>query len=129
MKEGSLFYHLDKVSCYLEFNCFPLDFKDGPEQTMLLDKSDISKSMVGERPRTATEKYANILRDNLKGIKLITNEKDRWHILSKELSQKQELIHRMLKEYDEKTDGLKMVGTEIIELRKQLRLLLSENQL
>ena len=50
----------------------------------------ISRSMVGERPRTATEKYAQILRDNLKGIKLITNEKDRWHILSKELSQKQE---------------------------------------
>lgn len=85
--------------------------------------------MVGERPRTATQRYAQILRDNLKGIKLITNEKDRWHVLSKELSQKQELIHRMLKEYDEKTENLKMIGDEIVELRKQLRLLLSENTL
>ena len=35
-------------------------------------------------------------------------DKDKWDILSKELSQKQELIHRMMKEVDEKTESLKL---------------------
>lgn len=56
-------------------------------------------------------------------------EKEKWDILSKELSQKQELIHRMMKEVDDKTESLKLTGAEIIELRKQIKLLQNENQI
>jgi hypothetical protein len=54
-------------------------------------------------------------------------DKEKWDILSKELSQKQELIHRMMKEVDDKSEALKLTGSEIIELRKQIKLLQSEN--
>ncbi len=35
-------------------------------------------------------------------------DKEKWDVLSKELLQKQELIHRMMKEVDEKTESLKL---------------------
>ena len=56
-------------------------------------------------------------------------EKEKWEVLSKELSQKQELIHRMMKEYEDKVSSLKVTGNEIIELRKQIKLLQSENEI
>jgi hypothetical protein len=40
--------------------------------------------------------------------KLGNNEK--WTFLSKELSQKQEIVHRMIKEIDDKTESLKVTG-------------------
>jgi hypothetical protein len=72
----------------------------------------------------------NIVKSTLDNYTLnLSNVPDRekWDILSKELSQKQELIHRMMKEVDEKSDALKLTGSEIIELRKQIKLLQSEN--
>jgi hypothetical protein len=48
-------------------------------------------------------------------------------LLSKELSQKQELIHRLLREYDEKTENLNIVGDEIVELRRELKLTQNES--
>lgn len=54
-------------------------------------------------------------------------DKEKWDILSKELSQKQELIHRMMMEVDDKKESLKKTGEEIIELRKKVRLLQNEN--
>lgn len=45
------------------------------------------------------------------------NNEDRWQFLSKELSQKQELIHRIGKDINGKSDDLKVKGTEILELR------------
>jgi hypothetical protein len=56
-------------------------------------------------------------------------EKEKWDVLSKELAQKQELIHRMMKEVDDKTESLKLTGSEIVELRKQIKLLQNENQI
>ena len=56
-------------------------------------------------------------------------EKEKWDILSKELTQKQEIIHRMMKEVDDKTESLKLTGAEIVELRKQIKLLQNENQI
>lgn len=52
---------------------------------------------------------------------------ERWELLSRELQQKQELIHRLMKENDEKSDALKLTGAEIIDLRRQIKLLQSEN--
>ncbi|MCQ2818064.1 MAG: hypothetical protein MJ252_12430 [archaeon] len=54
-------------------------------------------------------------------------EKEKWDVLSKELGQKQELIHRMMKEVDEKNESLKLTGSEILELRKQIKMLQGEN--
>ena len=34
-------------------------------------------------------------------------DREKWDILSKELAQKQELIHRIMKEIDEKSESLK----------------------
>ena len=56
-------------------------------------------------------------------------EKEKWDILSKELTQKQEIIHRMMKEVDDKTESLKLTGAEIVDLRKQIKLLQNENQI
>ncbi len=44
--------------------------------------------------------------------------KAQWNLLSKELAQKQEMIHRMIKEVDDKTQSLKLTGAEIIDLRR-----------
>ena len=52
---------------------------------------------------------------------------ERWELLSRELQQKQDLIHRLMKENDEKTDALKLTGAEIIDLRRQIKLMQSEN--
>lgn len=52
---------------------------------------------------------------------------ERWELLSRELQQKQELIHRLMKENDEKSDALKLTGAEIIDLRRQIKLMQSEN--
>lgn len=54
---------------------------------------------------------------------------ERWELLSRELQQKQDLIHRLMKENDEKSDALKLTGAEIIDLRRQVKLLQSENSL
>ncbi len=55
------------------------------------------------------------------------NEKDRWQFLSKELQQKQELIHRSQKDINDKSDDLKMKGKEILELRASIKQLKKEN--
>ena len=36
------------------------------------------------------------------------SDKEKWKVLSKELGQKQELINRMMKEVDDKTQSLKL---------------------
>ena len=55
------------------------------------------------------------------------DEKDRWQFLSKELAQKQELIHRTQKDINNKSDELKKKGNEILELRAGIKSLKLEN--
>lgn len=47
--------------------------------------------------------------------------------VNKELKQKQEMVNRLLRETDEKGDALKLTATEIVDLRRQVKLLQSEN--
>jgi hypothetical protein len=54
-------------------------------------------------------------------------DKEKWDVLSKELAQKQELIHRMMTEIDDKKESLQHTGAEILEYRKQIKLLQNEN--
>lgn len=53
---------------------------------------------------------------------------DKWRIMSNELAQKQALINRFLREYEEKLDTLKTTSSEITELKKQQKLLDAENK-
>lgn len=48
-------------------------------------------------------------------------------MLSRELGQKQEIIHRMIKDIDDKTESLKITGSEIVDLRRHIKMLQSEN--
>lgn len=52
------------------------------------------------------------------GGSAMPTDKSKWDVLSKELSQKQEMIHRLMKEVDDKTESLKITGTEIVDLRR-----------
>jgi hypothetical protein len=54
-------------------------------------------------------------------------DKEKWQLLSRELAQKQEIIHRMMKEMDDKTQSLKLTSAEIIDLRRTVKMLQSEN--
>lgn len=53
------------------------------------------------------------------------NEIQKWEVLSNELSQKQEIVHRMVKEFGDKQKGIKETGIEIVELRKHIKVLSS----
>ena len=117
---------LFNVNGLLEVGCYPLKLK---EKESISKVEDLASSVKEERPGSAIRKYEQLLKDNLKGIKMVADEKERWHLLSKELSQKQELVHRLKKEFDEKSENLKILGNEIVELRRELKLELSENGL
>mmetsp|Transcript_38726 Transcript_38726/g.44333 ORF Transcript_38726/g.44333 Transcript_38726/m.44333 type:complete len:329 (-) Transcript_38726:27-1013(-) len=54
-------------------------------------------------------------------------DKEKWQLLSRELAQKQEIIHRMMRELDDKTQSLKLTSAEIIDLRRTVKMLQSEN--
>ena len=45
----------------------------------------------------------------------VQSDREKWQILSKELAQKQEIIHRMIKEVDDKTDAIKITVIEKIK--------------
>ena len=57
------------------------------------------------------------------------NEQDiqKWQLLARELAQKQEIIHRMMRENDEKTQSLKLATSEVVDLRRTLKMMQSEN--
>ena len=54
-------------------------------------------------------------------------DKEKWQLLSRELAQKQEIIHRMMREADDKSQSLKLTSAEIIDLRRTIKMLQSEN--
>ena len=73
--------------------------------------------------------YMDLKQKMLNGSFAKANEpgNQRVDVISKELIQKQELLQRMMKDVDDKTESLKLSGAEIVELRKQIKLLQSEN--
>lgn len=48
---------------------------------------------------------------------------------SKLHSQNNEILNRVLKELDDKSESLKIAASEIVDLRKQVKLLQSENNI
>ena len=49
------------------------------------------------------------------------NERDRWQFLSKEVQQKQELIHRTQRDIIDRSEDLRKKGEEILELRQSIK--------
>jgi hypothetical protein len=47
--------------------------------------------------------------------------------LARELAQKQEIIHRLMKEVDDKGQSLRLTTAEIIDLRRTIKMMQSEN--
>jgi hypothetical protein len=45
------------------------------------------------------------------------------------LAQKQEIIHRMMRENDDKTQSLKLATSEVIDLRRIVKMMQSENSI
>ncbi|EGR32990.1 hypothetical protein IMG5_064450 [Ichthyophthirius multifiliis] len=76
----------------------------------VLDLSDLQNSTIGDEFRPS-------------------DESEKWLLLSRELSQKVELIHRMKKQFNDKNISLKQNGEEITDLRKSIKLLKNENNL
>ncbi|EAS03066.3 C2 domain protein, putative (macronuclear) [Tetrahymena thermophila SB210] len=60
---------------------------------------------------------------------IFMNEIEKWKLLSRELAQRQEILHRMNKDIEDKTDSLKQTGEEITDLRKKIKVLKNENDL
>lgn len=53
----------------------------------------------------------------------------KWQLLARELAQKQEIIHRMMRENDEKTMSLKLATSEVVDLRRTVKMMQSENSI
>lgn len=56
-------------------------------------------------------------------------DREKWQLLTRELSQKQEIVHRLMRENDDKTQSLKLATAEIIDLRRALKMMQSECQI
>jgi hypothetical protein len=116
--ESIMYSSISHTRCVVELSLRPVEIlKDDKNEIFKKDSeyNTIKDTII----KSAIENYTV----NLSNVP----DKEKWDILSKELSQKQELIHRMMKEVDEKSESLKLTGSEIIELRKQIKLLQSEN--
>lgn len=98
-----------KSKAYLELACHPLEGVD-----------DFDKGSDIDDPRFSLNK---LIASGPSGA----DDKEKWQLLSRELAQKQEIIHRMMREVDDKTQSLKLTSAEIIDLRRTVKMLQSEN--
>ena len=56
-------------------------------------------------------------------------DRDKWQLLTRELAQKQEIVHRLMRENDDKTQSLKLATAEIVDLRRALKMMQGEAQI
>lgn len=120
--ESSLYGGISHSRGVVEISVRPVEDSNQIEPHLNID--DVNYSQIKEKMLHDRIGLNNV-NVNLNEI----SEKEKWDVVSKELTQKQELIHRMMKEVDEKAESLKLTSNEIIELRKQIKLLQSENQI
>ena len=138
--KSSLFQAFNTTKCRLELACFPFNEaipgeKAGEEVSNQgqAEEDGFLNDVEPEPFITDAEKDRNlaIVSKQLQNINAIVSskatDKEKWDILSKELAQKQELIHRLIRESDDKTESLKITGAEIVDLRRQIKMLQSEN--
>ena len=103
------------TKCRLELSCKYLENgSNTPRANSREGKSSLSIQEINQdrEPKPLVgieEKLTNIKSANLEALLAkASNEKERWEILSRELAQKQELIHRLIRESDDKTESLKI---------------------
>jgi len=53
-------------------------------------------------------------------------DREKWYLLTRELVQKQEIVHRLMQENDDKSQSLKLATAEIVDLRRAMKMLQSE---
>jgi len=98
-----------KSRTYLELACYPCDGLDDFEKGSENGDAGINLNrLLDSGPNAA-------------------GDKEKWQLLSRELAQKQEIIHRMMREMDDKNQSLKLTSAEIIDLRRTVKMLQSEN--
>lgn len=98
----------------LELGAYALeDIKEQQEKDKLnqsIGSQPISE-IGGEKAGDKSVHYTGPNIDVQALLKGVSDDKKRWDILSKELAQKQELIHRLIRESDDKTESLKITVT------------------
>ena len=57
------------------------------------------------------------------------DDREKWHLLTRELVQKQEIVTRLMNENDDKTQSLKLATAEIVDLRRAMKMMQSESQI
>lgn len=77
------------------------------------------------RPATAGLEQLIGADQNLEEVK----DREKWQLLTRELSQKQEIVHRLMRENDDKTQSLKLSTAEIVDLRRALKMMQGESQI
>jgi len=139
-KDSSLYPAFSTTKCRLELGCFPfaspqeVQDPEGIEGDMRTNVNDFQMEDREPVPLVSREEKDQNLVVVSQQLQKLSNimmskatDKEKWDILSKELAQKQELIHRLIKESDDKTESLKITGAEIVDLRRQIKMLQSEN--
>lgn len=56
-------------------------------------------------------------------------DREKWTLLTRELAQKQDIVHRLMKENDDKTQSLKLATAEIVDLRRAMKMMQGESQI
>ena len=51
------------------------------------------------------------------------DDREKWHLLTRELVQKQEIVSRLMNENDDKTQSLKLATAEIVDLRRAIKMM------
>lgn len=57
------------------------------------------------------------------------DQSEKWQLLTRELVQKQEIVHRLMRENDDKSQSLKLATAEIVDLRRAMKMLQGESQI
>ena len=105
-------------ACKIKFDvsCQPQVFNADPSR---------DGSMPEIRPATAGLEQLIGADQNLEEVK----DREKWQLLTRELSQKQEIVHRLMRENDDKTQSLKLSTAEIVDLRRALKMMQGESQI
>ena len=80
-----------------------------------------------KRPGSAKSELSKDLNRLIEGGPESLEDREKWQLLTRELAQKQEIIHRMMKEMDDKSQSLKLTTSEIVDQRRTIKMLQSEN--
>jgi hypothetical protein len=114
LPQSVLYNDIYSSKCSAEINCEPLDERARLTEEEL--KYNVHQSQSQPKPIPQEE-----IKEPVDG-----NEKE-WKSLSKSLCVDKEALHRLQREVDEKKNSLRLAGTEIIDLRRTVNMLQSEN--